>query len=484
MLFRKKTESFCTDERGAILPFVALAVPLFVFFLALVVDLDLGRLTANKLQISADAAALAGASVLPVKTDVDAEAILYAGKNYGTDNGNTQPVTNANEIEIGYWDENTKIFTAWTTASSLFDRQWDPVSESFFTVVTEPPGALINSVWVRTRRDTTNNNSLPSVFGGIAGFDYYDIAKVAIAVNAGAPGSGDCVGGGILSNDKNEGNSDNTFDSFCLYGDPHVKISNDNFINEGSIFAMPDRDNYLPEYPDTGNGNTYEDPQNEMIVSDTWNLTLPGQVNLIRAGMENGYLPPSAEYAIEGDLDNPVQYPVVQVSGDIDTGWLSSNTLDPGTIYHVSGAVTLDGAPSFDSVWIVSDKDIKVDGSADIENSVLVAKDKIYFSSDGHVGDSTACGGTGLFDFDMHIYSEEEVAFSSTTDIYATIVGVDGKFEIGSTNVNVQGLYAEASGEANFGSNNHFGGCAGGFDSGFGTFPDPFTGSITLQLVL
>ncbi len=483
MTFLKKFKAFFADEEGAILPFVALAAPLFVFSLALVVDLDLGRLTGNKLQISADAASLAGAAVLPLKADVDAEAILYATKNYNTDNGNQAPILKTSEIEIGFWDENTRIFTAWTTASSLFDRQWDPVTETFFTVVTEPPGALINSVWVRTRRDTANSNSLPSVFGGIAGFDYYDITRVAIAVNAGSPGSGDCVGGGILSEDKNEGNSDNTFDSFCLYGDPHVKISNDNFINEGSIFAMPDRDDYLPEYPDTGNGNTYEDPQNEMIVSDTWTLTLPGLASLIRSAMENGYLPPSAEYAMGGDPDNPVQRTVVTVNNDIDTGWLSSNTLDPGKIYHVKGAVTLDGAPSFDNVWIVADKDIKVDGSADIESSVLVAKEKIYFSSDGHVGDSSACGGTGLFDFDMHIYSEDEVAFSSTTEIYATIVGAEGKFEVGS-NVNAQGLYAESGDVANFGSNNTFGGCAGGFDSGFGTFPDPFTGSITLQLVL
>ncbi|MGI9393642.1 MAG: pilus assembly protein TadG-related protein, partial [Boseongicola sp.] len=414
MSFLKRAEAFIADERGAVLPFVAIAAPIFIMFLALVVDLDLGRLTANKLQISADAAALAGAAVLPVKTDVDAEAVLYAGKNYSTDNGNTVPVTNPNEIEIGYWDEDNNIFTAWTSGTSLFDRQWNPVTESFFTVVTEPTDALINSVWVRTRRDSTNNNTLPSVFGGIVGLDYYDISKVAIAVNAGAPGTGDCTGGGILSYDKNEGNSDNVFDSYCLYGEPHVKISNDNDINDGSVFVMPDRDDYLPDYPDVGNGNNYENDQDEHIVSDTWTLTLPGNVSLIRSAMENGYLPPSAEQTMGGDPQNPVQRTVVNVNTDIDTGWLSSNTLDPGKIYHVTGAVTLDGAALFEDVWIVSDKDIKVDGSADIKSSVLVAKDKIYFSSDGHVGDSTVCNGSGLYDFDMHISSEEEVAFSST----------------------------------------------------------------------
>ena len=186
-----------------------------------------------------------------------------------------------------------------------------------------------------------------------------------------------------------------------------------------------------------------------------------------------------------GDPFNPVQRPVVNVSGDIDTGWLSSNSLDSGKIYSVTGDVTLDGAALFADVWIVADGAINVSGNSDIESSVLVAEKKVYFSSDGHVGDLATCGGgTGsYYDFDMHIYSQEEVAFSSTTDIYATIVGVDGKFEIGSTNVNVQGLYVEANDVVNFGSNNHFGGCAGGFDPGFGTFPGPFSGSIELQLV-
>jgi len=58
----KKAIKFGANEQGAILPLVAMAAPLFIIFLALVVDLDLGRLTGNKLQITADSAALAGAA--------------------------------------------------------------------------------------------------------------------------------------------------------------------------------------------------------------------------------------------------------------------------------------------------------------------------------------------------------------------------------------------------------------------------------------
>ena len=192
MAFRFVT-SFISRDEAAILPFVALASPLFIMTLALVVDLDLGRLTANKLQISADAASLAGVTQLPVRADVESLAIEYSTKNYNTDNGNTRPVLTTDRIEIGFWDFNTRLFYAFDDGGGVYDRYWNSSAEVWVPTVS-PAWATLNAVWVETRRDASNANPLPSVFGGIAGLDAYDISKVAIAVASGAPG-GECIGG-------------------------------------------------------------------------------------------------------------------------------------------------------------------------------------------------------------------------------------------------------------------------------------------------
>ncbi len=281
------SKSFNRDESGAVLAFVALAIPLFIFFMALVVDLNLGRLTANKLQISADAAALAGVTQLPNKTAVDNEAIAFAVKNYKTgQNASNTSVLKTPDVYMGYWDSITRDFYRYDTTTSQFTLLWRADLDVFVDPASlDPPVAIpsdaeLNAVWVRTRRDSTN--ALPTVFAGIAGLNSFDITKVAIAVAAGQGATGDCTGGGIFSNDKNEGNSNNNFDAYCLYGDPHVKISNDNFINDGSLFIMPDRNNYLPGLPDgpTINANTYENGTDEMVLSDDEiTLELPGLVD-------------------------------------------------------------------------------------------------------------------------------------------------------------------------------------------------------------
>ncbi len=136
----------------------------------------------------------------------------------------------------------------------------------------------------------------------------------------------------------------------------------------------------------------------------------------------------------------------------------------------------------FSQVFIVADGAVNVED--DIDTSVIIAKGKIDFKSDDIVGLEATCtnAGNGRYDFNMHVYSEEEVAFNSSVEIYATIVGSADKFEIGSTNKTINGLYAEAGGVSNFGSNNNFGGCAGGFDGSFGTFPEPLFGTLRLSL--
>ena len=164
---------FVAGESGAALVFICISLPLILMLLALVIDMDAGRLTKNRLQVSADASALAGASVLPTTANVNAEAIRFASLNY-SDALAGSPVLTTSDVLIGNWDQDARVFTE--------------------------AGLPINAVQTTTRRDSTNNNPLQAMFGYIVGLSEYDIEATAVAVN-GAGIQYPCIGGGILTLD-------------------------------------------------------------------------------------------------------------------------------------------------------------------------------------------------------------------------------------------------------------------------------------------
>ena len=426
---------FIKEDDGAILPFVAMASPIFILCLALVVDLGLGRLTANKLQVTADAAALAGAAVLPFQADVDAEAIDFAQKNYDTDNGNTQPVLNPNDILIGNWNSDTRVFTT--------------------------GGVPINAVQVTTRRDATNANRLPSVFAGIAGIDFLSISKTAIAVN-GAGIEFPCIGGGILSNEDVIGQSDNVWNNFCIYGDIEVGIQSDNDINEGSVFAMPDASDYYE-----GSDNDYFD-RDEQVISDVWDLPNLDNVEGYIDAAQAGNLPPDIPFTINN----------VITTGDID----ADDTLQSDTLYIVNGDVDFGSNQNVSNVAIVADGDINLGSNSTIENAVLMSEDQITFQSDNRIGLVSPCTAGGGF-FNMYVFAEDNVEFQSDNDIFGVQVATLGELVIQTDNT-VVGLYGEADERATMQSNGVYGTCENGLGSAFGPLTGAFVpGDNSLVLV-
>src|SRR3546814_12213514 len=75
------------DRRGAFAPIAAIVMTVLLGFGALTVDMGFNYYTRNKLQVTADASALAGAQELDVLIEDDdptpmvTEAVAYAGKN-------------------------------------------------------------------------------------------------------------------------------------------------------------------------------------------------------------------------------------------------------------------------------------------------------------------------------------------------------------------------------------------------------------------
>ncbi len=99
-----------SDNRGAILVFMAITLVLLLGFLALAVDMGYIYASQTKLQATADAAALAaisGASVGP--DEMRARAVEYALKNNVYGNG---VILEPSDVELGRWDSDTRTFTA------------------------------------------------------------------------------------------------------------------------------------------------------------------------------------------------------------------------------------------------------------------------------------------------------------------------------------------------------------------------------------
>jgi Flp pilus assembly protein TadG len=144
------------DRRGAFAPIAALMMTALLGFGALAIDMGFNYYTRNKLQVTADSSALAGASQLdqlPDETPMVTEALDYADKNMAfADYGN---VLVAADVVAGNWEPDTRTFTAGL----------DPM----------------NAVMTTTRQQEASGNPVPAFLGGIAGFSSYDITASAIA---------------------------------------------------------------------------------------------------------------------------------------------------------------------------------------------------------------------------------------------------------------------------------------------------------------
>jgi len=160
-------KKFLRDEHGAVAAWFVLSLLVFLGAAALAIDISYAIFTRNKLQVTASAAALAGAAELRNPSQIESTAIAYAEKN--------MPVTNHGSVLV-----NTDIESG----------TWDPAARSFGPVIGD---TLPNAVRVTTRRADLNNNPLDLFFGGVIGRPQTDISTTAIAVGNSAPPTDACM---------------------------------------------------------------------------------------------------------------------------------------------------------------------------------------------------------------------------------------------------------------------------------------------------
>ncbi|MEX2649932.1 MAG: TadG family pilus assembly protein [Alphaproteobacteria bacterium] len=144
----------CRDDcRGAVALMVALSLPVLAGFAALSVDVTYVYWEQDRLQVAADAAALAAANNIGDEDDAVEAAIEFAEANAVPD-----VLTDA-DVEFGHFDEATSTFTAGATP--------------------------INAVRTTARRDAGSANQVQLFFARIIGFDSIDLAATAIAAATG-----------------------------------------------------------------------------------------------------------------------------------------------------------------------------------------------------------------------------------------------------------------------------------------------------------
>lgn len=151
---RAGARDFLRDQRGSTLILCATGMMAIVGFAALVVDGGYLYGLSNKLQTTADAAALAGVSQIPDEDAAREAALAWAVKNLPAEEHGA--VLTDGDVALGTWDSASRTFT--------------------------PAGTPTNSVRVVTRRSQVNGNPAGLFFARALGFESIDLGTSAVAL--------------------------------------------------------------------------------------------------------------------------------------------------------------------------------------------------------------------------------------------------------------------------------------------------------------
>lgn len=401
---------FARDQGGAVLLVFAVSLPVFLMVLAFVIDGGLVRLNANRLQVSADAAALAGASQLPDDAMVKTAALEYSDKNYEPVGGSR--VLRASDVLTGHWD------------GSAFEAGAEPK----------------NAVQVVTKRGEANNNPLATLLGAVTRIDSFEIERSAVAVAGG--GIALCQNGGLFSNSKLESGSNNDYvANFCIYGADGVKISSDNSFGPGTIVAMND----LRDFEQGGSNADVDDALLELDEPLLLTGLIPTIISNMRAG-DFSQLPP---FITKG----PVRLEEIK----------KETPLKKGTLYIVDKGAEFEGL--VEEIAVVAREPIKASSDSTLRDVVFATPDEIDIGSNIEIGNSEFCNNA---EYSVYLFSRKLIKFGSNNSFLGVQMASKGKIEFGSNTTGALNVYGEADGEINYGSNETMGSCATGLSSFFG----------------
>lgn len=377
------------DETGAVAIYFAVGAPMLVGLTALSVDVGLVNLMENRLQITADAAALAGAGMLPDETAAGTRAQEIARANIPDEGGTT--VVAASDVEIGHFEDD--VFTAGAA---------DP-----------------NAVRVTARRAAANGNPFDLLAGRLLAFGPLDLEGVAIAERR----RHRCITDGFVAQGRIVMNSNNQFAGLCLHGQGGATMNSNNRFSPDSGLSMPDLDDLIENNNNVGLYDVLSEeqltPTNALSVGD------------IIADFEAG-TGPWPDY-LDGTIVAVTELPAAPVAG---------------TLYVVDGNVRLKG--DYSDFGVVAKGDIEVRSNSVIENILLVAAGAFESSSNVDIGGANYCtSGDGS----VLIAAAGDVSVASNTGFRGTQMIAGGDVDMGSNQDNIAGLVVQAGGDITLGSN-------------------------------
>lgn len=424
MTDRRFPRRFLREDRGAVLVFVGIGLPMFLGMIALVYDIGLMRLHQTRLQIAADAAAMAAAQQAADPVLAEAAALRAAEANYPS-------VLPAGGVQFVHWN---------AAARTVEAADADAARPA-------------NAVSVTARRDAGTNSVLPFVFARAAGLqgDGFSLAASAVALIAAAPGcaapTAVIADNGFRKWDSKGGAS---FTDICfVHGNPG-KMSGvkDGLRLEGSSIIVPGKQNdplfQIPEDLEDHRDRSVRDMHG---VSGTVDLGafrsfLRGEIDEVK---DHSGTPPSG-WALAGITP---AFTEVRYSSDdleIESGKsLCSDGVrnscpanDPVTWHRVKGKVEIEeGADplrnlviwatgdidigegvSLTGVTLVTDNKVKIGEDARLVGVTILAGSDIKLDEDVRMG---AIGGTA---YDSYLFSGGNVTIDEEADFASVFVGL------------------------------------------------------------
>jgi Flp pilus assembly protein TadG len=410
------------DERGGVAPLIAGGAVMLLGFLALAVDGGMLYGLRNRMQATADAAALAGASQLPNEIDARALAQSFAGKNMPADQDGNGTVLAGGDVSVGRWNWPTRTFTA-----NL---------------------APLNAVRVIVRRTQATGNPAPTVFARVLGWNTVDITTVAIATGE-DPGMGDCNTSGIITRSRFYMNSNNDFmRGACVFAEDGATINANNRFEPGTHLGMLDVASGFAQGAnnDIPGGTLYSAPMPAPFLA-------PEALNIV-TGMR------AAAQGAGGAFNLP------DYVSKIETVQNMPAQPEPGTVYIVDGQAKVVMNDYVNGVLknvlhdmvIVASGGIEIPSNLALNNVMLIANGNIDIASNsgnnkgepGTIGDPNFCqNGNGA----VQMVTPANLTIDSNRDIYGAQMIVGGEAMISSNSI-IEGLSLHAEGDINLPDNN------------------------------
>ncbi|NDV00373.1 pilus assembly protein TadG-related protein [Pseudoroseicyclus tamaricis] len=191
--------------------------------MGLALDYSNGSREQTRMQVAADAAALAAATQLD---DLDAArqtALTVAQMNLGAEG-----IVNSTDVEFGAYDNETGDFVEYLSAGM--------------------PAEDVTAVRVMPRRYESRGNALSTYLLHLVGTDSFDIDASSVALSYGGEGSGEdappaCAAATFLSTGHIQtGGGNDFYGDTCIHGQTGVSTGGNDYFEESVRFSAPSED--------------------------------------------------------------------------------------------------------------------------------------------------------------------------------------------------------------------------------------------------